>query len=58
MKMSLSQKEKIEIIIDTSLQPLSENDTEESSVMATDDIAVALEKKKKEVNEPLYLKRI
>lgn len=58
MKMSLSQKEKIEIIIDTSLQPLSENDTEESSVMATDDIAVVLEKKKKEANEPLYLKRI
>ena len=56
--MSLSQKEKIEIITDTSLQLLSENDTEERSVMATDDIEVALEKKKKEANEPLYLKRI
>ncbi|MBN1244752.1 hypothetical protein JXA31_04075 [Candidatus Bathyarchaeota archaeon] len=57
--MSRTRKAKLETCTDASLQLVTENATEESAVTAADDyIEVALEKKKKEANEPLYLKRI
>jgi hypothetical protein len=57
--MSRAQKEKLETYTDTSLQLISENSTEESAVNAADDyIEIALEKRKKEADKPLYLKRI
>ena len=58
MKMSLTQKDKLEVYIDASLQPISDNDEEESSLTKANDMEAALEKKKKEASEPIYLKRI
>jgi len=57
--MSRTRKEKLETYTDASLQLLSENSTEESAVTAADDyIEVTLEKRKKEADKPLYLKRV
>jgi hypothetical protein len=57
--MSRTRKEKLETYTDASLQLVSENSTEESAGTAADDyIEVALEKRKKEADKPLYLKRI
>jgi len=54
-----TQKEKLETRTDAYLQLFSENSTEESAVTAADDyIEVALEKRKKEADKPIYLKRI
>jgi hypothetical protein len=53
--MSRTQKEKLDAYTDASLQLA----TEESAVNAADDyIEAALEKRKKEADKPLYLKRI
>jgi len=56
--MSLTQKDKLEVYIDASLQLISDNNKEESSLTKTSDTEVSLEKKKKEASEPIYLKRI
>ena len=57
--MSHTQKEKLETYTDASLQIISENSTEESTVTAADDyIEVALEKRKEDAKKPLYLKRV
>lgn len=57
--MSRTQKEKLETCTDISLQLLPKGAEEESVVTAADDyIQVALEKKRKEADKPLYLKRI
>ena len=57
--MSRIQKEKIETYTDASLRLLPEDSEEESAVTAADDyIEVALEKKRKEADKPIYLKRI
>ena len=57
--MSRTQKEKLEIYTGASLQIVTKNATEESAVTAADDyIEDALEKRKKEAEKPLYLKRI
>ena len=55
--MSRTQKEKLETCTDIPLQ-LPEISTEESGVTAADDIDVSLEKRKKDADKPLYLKRI
>lgn len=56
--MSRTQKEKIETCTEISLQLLPE-DVKEDDVTAADDyIELDLEKKKKEADKPLYLKRI
>ena len=53
--MSRTRKEKLETRTDASLQIA----VEESAVTAADDyIEIALEKKKKDADKPLYLKRI
>jgi hypothetical protein len=55
MKMSRTQKEKLETYTDATLQLVAE----ESAVTAAEDhIEVTLEKRKKEANKPLYLKRV
>lgn len=57
--MSRTQKEKLGSCTDVSLQLLPEDAEEESVVTAADDyIEVCLEKKRKEADKPLYLKRI
>jgi hypothetical protein len=57
--MSRTQKEKLETYTDASLHLITENAAEESAVTAADDyIEVTLEKRKKEADKPLYLKRI
>ena len=57
--MSRTQKEKLETYTDASLQMVTKNAVEESAVTAADDyIEVALEKRRKEADKPLYLKRI
>jgi hypothetical protein len=57
--MSRTQKEKLETGRDASLQIVTKNATEESAVTAADNyIEIALEKRRKEAEEPLYLKRI
>jgi hypothetical protein len=57
--MSRTQKEKLETYTDATLRLVSENSTEESAVTAAEDhIEVTLEKRKKEANKPLYLKRV
>jgi hypothetical protein len=57
--MSRTQKEKLETGRDASLQIVTKNATEEGAVTAADNyIEIALEKRKKEAEEPLYLKRI
>jgi hypothetical protein len=56
--MSRTHKEKLEAYTDASLRLLPE-DVEENDVTAADDyIELDLEKKKKEADKPLYLKRI
>ena len=55
--MSRTQKEKLETYTDTSLRLLPE-DAEEDVTAADDYIELALEKKKKDAEKPLYLKRI
>ncbi len=55
--MSHTQKEKIEICADTSLQML-ENDEENSLTVADDYVEVTLEQKRKDAEKPLYFKRI
>jgi hypothetical protein len=55
MKMSRTRKEKLETSTDASLQLVAE----ESAVTAAEDyIEISLEKRKKEADKPLYLKRI
>lgn len=57
--MSRTRKEKLDIPADISLQVISENSTEESVVTAADGYnANSPEKRKKEANKPLYLKRV
>jgi hypothetical protein len=56
MKVSRTRKEKLETGTDTSLQIVT-NATEESAVTAAD-IEVSSEKRKKDADKPLYLKRI
>jgi hypothetical protein len=55
--MSRTQKEKLEIYTDASLQIVTKNATEESAVTAADDyIEVALEKRKKKQKNPFTSK--
>ena len=57
--MSRTRKEKLETYTDASLQIVAEISTEESAVSAADDYnANPPEKRKKEAEKPLYLKRI
>jgi hypothetical protein len=57
--MSRTQKEKLKTYTDASLQLVSENSTEECTVTAADDYnANSPEKRKKDANKPLYLKRV
>jgi hypothetical protein len=57
--MSRNQKEKIAIYTGASLQIARENSAEETAVTAADDyIVIASEKRKKEAEKPLYLKRV
>jgi hypothetical protein len=56
MKVSRTRKEKLETGTDASLQIVTANATEKSAVIA--DIEVSLEKRKKDADKPLYLKRI
>jgi hypothetical protein len=57
--MSRTQKEKLETHTEASLQIITKNATEESAVTAADNyIEFALEKRRKEAEKPLYLKRI
>ncbi len=60
VKMSRNQKEKRDAQADVSFQVISENSTEECTVTAADGYKSdsALEKRKKEANKPLYLKRV
>ena len=56
--MSRTQK-KLETCTDASWQVTPENSAEESTVTAAGDyIVVDLEKRKKEADKPLYLKRV
>lgn len=55
--MSRTKKEKLETSTDASLQIVTANATEESTVTAAD-VEVSLEERKKDANKPLYLKRI
>lgn len=57
MKMSLTQKDKLEVYIDAS-QLISEKDEEESSLTKANDTKASSEKKKEDASEPIYLKRI
>jgi hypothetical protein len=56
--MSRTQKEKLETYPNIQLQLRPEISTEESAGTAADNIDVSLEKRKKDANKPLYLKRI
>ncbi len=57
--MNRTKKEKVETHTGASLQIITKNATEETRVDAADDyIEVALEKRRKEANQPLYLKRV
>jgi hypothetical protein len=57
--MSRTRKEKRETGTDASLQIVTKNATEESAVTAADNyIEVSLEKRKKDADKPLYIKRI
>jgi hypothetical protein len=60
MKMSRTQKEKLETYPEAPLQLTPENPTEESAVTAADgyNLNASLIKRKKEADKPLYLKRI
>jgi hypothetical protein len=60
MKMSRTRKEKLEIYPDASLQLMPENSAEERAVTAADgcNLKVSSEKRKKEADEPLYLRRV
>jgi hypothetical protein len=53
--MSRTRKEKLEIYTDASLQLLPE---ESAATVANNCIETTLEKRKKEANKPLYLRRI
>ena len=57
--MSRTQKEKLETCTNIPLQ-LSELSTEESAVAAADgcNLESSLEKRKKEADKPIYLKRV
>jgi len=57
--MRRTQKEKLETRMDIPLQ-LSELSTEESAVTAADgcNLESSLEKRKKEADKPIYLKRV
>ena len=57
MKVSRTRKEKLETGMDASLQIVTANAIEESAVTAAD-IEVSSEKRKKDTDKPLYLKRI
>ncbi len=58
--MSRTRKEKLDDPTDISLQVVLENYTEDCTVAAADvcNSDNALEKRKKEANTPLYLKRV
>ena len=57
--MSRTQKEKLEKRTDIPLQLISENETDESVFIITDDfMETSLEQRKKDADKPLYLKRI
>ena len=57
--MSRTKKEKLETYTDASLQLVTENSTEERAIIAVEgcNLDVTLEKRKKDANKPLYLKR-
>jgi hypothetical protein len=57
MKVSRTRKEKLETGMDASLQIVTANAIEESAVTVAD-IEVSSEKRKKDADKPLYLKRI
>jgi hypothetical protein len=57
MKVSRTRKEKLETGIDASLQIVTANAIEVGAV-TTADIEVSSEKRKKDADKPLYLKRI
>ena len=57
--MSRAQKQKLETYTNASFQLIFKNSTAESTVNAIDDcIEITLEKRKKEADKPIYLKRI
>ena len=58
--MSRTQKEKLDVPADISLQVISENSNVECAVTAADgcNSDSSLEKRKKEANKPIYLKRV
>jgi hypothetical protein len=57
--MSRTRKEKRETYTDASLQLVTANATEETAVTAADNyIEVSLEKRKKDADKPLYIRRI
>jgi hypothetical protein len=60
MKMSRTQKEKLETYTDIPLQVIPEISTEENAVTAADGYTLDSfpEKRKKEADKPLYLRRI
>ena len=60
MKMSRTKKEKLETCTDIPLQLVSEISTEEWAVTAADgcNLDSSPEKRKKEANKPIYLKRV
>jgi hypothetical protein len=60
MKMSRTQKEKLETYTNFPLQVIPEISTEENAVTAADgyNLDGISEKRKKEADEPLYLRRI
>ena len=58
--MSRNRKEKLDAPADISLQVIPENYTEEYPITAADSYnsESSLEKRKKEANKPIYLKRV
>ena len=58
--MRRNQKEKLETYAEVPLQFTSENSTEKCAATAAVecDLEVSMEKRKEEVNKPIYLKRV
>jgi hypothetical protein len=56
--MSRTQKEKLEIFTNASLQLLPEDAEEGDDTEAESCIKISLEERKREADKPLYLKRI
>ena len=60
MKVSRNSKTKLDVQADVPLQVISENSNVECTVTAADgcNSDSSLEKRKKEANKPIYLKRV